>query len=272
VAIRRFRQIRSQSEEIEAMSGAGGTGQLQERSCDSELLTRRVPVNLQVGEIRAICGAFAHDMKSEFLHLGDAIQTVRELDGGSEDVQRECERMERSLGYSQILVQRLLDYLDMGRPHTRLVRLLDLVSTVERIARPRLASNVQFVVSVDEAVKDQAISGNLDQIAGIIVELINNAGRSLRTRGGLIELLIKRSAESISFAVRDNGPGVRADLMGRLLREQVTSTSGGLGLGLYLSNKVVTSFGGKLLLGSSSSAGATFQVLLPTAGGGGSQT
>ncbi len=69
----------------------------------------------------------------------------------------------------------------------------------------------------------------------------------------------------IEIRVRDNGPGIPAEIIKKLFepfasyREQ----GGGTGLGLYVSRHLVTQHGGELRVHSEPGSGATFTIALP---------
>jgi two-component system, OmpR family, sensor kinase len=70
----------------------------------------------------------------------------------------------------------------------------------------------------------------------------------------------------VQVVVRDQGPGIAAELLPHLFERFVTSGStgaGGIGLGLYLSERIVTAHGGSLRAESTAGFGASFHFELP---------
>ena len=69
------------------------------------------------------------------------------------------------------------------------------------------------------------------------------------------------------MVVRDEGMGIREDLQARVLKrfEGVISEndSGGIGLGLYISNSIAIAHGGEIKLKSELGKGSEFSVILP---------
>lgn len=218
----------------------------------------------EADKYRAICGFVAHNMNGEFLHIGHSIKELRELAGMSPDIQEEYDMIERSVAYSQILLRRLLDYLDMGKAQQKLIDILELFRRIELLARPRLPSSIKLHITIDQSVKKQMVYANTEQLMGVLLELIDNAVNVLRKKGGTIELKLEGSNGEIGMSVRDDGPGIPVKLRKNLFKKQV-STKRGLGLGLFLCDKVVSALGGKLNLQTASGQGTTFTILLPTA-------
>jgi signal transduction histidine kinase len=187
------------------------------------------------------------------------------LAGNSSDIQEECDMIARSIQYSQILLRRLLDYLDTGQPRLELIDTLVLLKRVELLARPRLSSNIQLKVTIDHSIKQRTVSANFEQLMGVLLELVYNAASALRDKGGSIELYFEERDREIAIFVNDDGPGIPGELRKKLFKKQVPSKEG-LGLGLFLCNKVVNALGGKLSMQTSSEEGTTFTILLPIAG------
>ena len=143
------------------------------------------------------------------------------------------------------------------------ITVAELVKKIEILAAQRIPSIVQLKVEVQPAIGAYLIETDLTQVQGVILELINNASNALSKQGGRIKLVAKSKAENqITFYIRDNGPGVPAELRNALLKQQVLSKRG-MGLGLFLSSKIIQVLGGALRLVSSSKKGTSFSVSLP---------
>ena len=218
----------------------------------------------EVDKLRAICRAVAHNLKGEFLHIGEAVKNLRELVDNSSETHEECEMIERSIKYSQILLRRLLDQLELGRIQTELIDPVKLCHETELLVRPRLPSNTKFQSTVSRGIRGKLVTGNTEQLVGVLLELINNAINVSRQKGGAVELNVKKRGGEMLITVSDNGPGIPVEIRKHLFREQVASKSG-LGLGLVLCEKVIAVLGGKLSLQSTSQEGSTFKIRLPIA-------
>jgi len=85
------------------------------------------------------------------------------------------------------------------------------------------------------------------------------AGRSRK-----IELTATAAAEHVLICVEDSGPGVSAELAGRLFEPFVTDKMSGMGLGLALSRSLLRHQGGDLWFEPGRLGGARFVMRLPT--------
>lgn len=223
--------------------------------------------NQNTDQYRSILGTTAHSLKGEFMHIGHSINILRKLAENSPDVQEECNMIERSIHYSEISLQRILDYLDLGKPSSAPVDILEVLKKAESLIRPRLASNIRLTVTIVLKERDHlsSITANVEQLLEVLLELINNAKNALLQKGGLIELRVEQGDDQIVISVKDNGPGIPKEFMEHLFQNQVSSKSGS-GLGLFLCKKVISTLGGSLILQDSSDEGTEFRILLPISG------
>jgi len=113
------------------------------------------------------------------------------------------------------------------------------------------------------------ISGDAAQIGQVITNLLANALQYNRAEG---EVRVNLRAEN-NFAVlkvADTGQGIaRADLphiFDRFYRADESRSSGNAGLGLAISQAIVSLHGGSIAVSSEAGKGATFEVGLPLAG------
>ncbi|WP_374000699.1 ATP-binding protein [Bdellovibrio bacteriovorus] len=82
-------------------------------------------------------------------------------------------------------------------------------------------------------------------------------------RSRKINLTAESDVNSIALVVRDNGPGISAEIAGRLFQEGVThGKKSGTGLGLYQVKEELNVYGATVAF-SSSSEGAVFEIALP---------
>jgi two-component system sensor kinase FixL len=82
---------------------------------------------------------------------------------------------------------------------------------------------------------------------------------------GLVEVLGKRSGDSVIITVDDNGHGLSADCVDRLFQATRSSKSEGMGLGLSICRALIDSLGGQIWAEPKSSRGARFCFSLPAA-------
>jgi hypothetical protein len=113
---------------------------------------------------------------------------------------------------------------------------------------------------------DESLEGHWDRMRmeQVMVNLISNAVKY--APGSPVVVFAKRDGDRALITVQDFGPGIPADLLGKIFerfeRLGQTRNVGGLGLGLYITRQIVTAHGGTIEL-RPSEIGSTFAIVLP---------
>lgn len=126
---------------------------------------------------------------------------------------------------------------------------------------PRLANTVQIEVEVRSQAPE--VQGDPLLLEWALEALVKNAVDALKGRSGQIRLSVSDEPESVVLTVEDDGPGVPLPLASDLFEPGVTTKTGGWGLGLALTRRIVEEgFRGTIQLEPSTS-GARFAVRIP---------
>jgi signal transduction histidine kinase len=217
-------------------------------------------------------GVAAHELRTPITALRLRLQSLeqsmrRGTAGGPDEVAEKIQRSMRNTTRLAVLVERLLD--------------------VSRIVGGRLTLNrepvdlAEAAADVLEDVKEQAAIAGSDlkldvrarpraevdllRIEQVLANLVGNAIKY--GAGKPVEVTVDQRGEQAVIAVRDQGIGIAAQDLERIFNrfERVAPSNryAGLGLGLYISRRVVDAHGGTIGVISEEGKGATFEVTLP---------
>jgi two-component system, OmpR family, response regulator len=218
--------------------------------------TLRISSNLELF-IRSI----THSIKNEFLLIGTYISMIKDHDRTNQEIVDLIEKARGSMAYCQVLIRRMLDYMNMGVPPLGDIRISEIIEKIILIAYYRIPPAIEFKITADEVAKQTVILSNADQIVGVIIELVNNSIRALKYQGKL-EIIITTTESSVLIDIKDNGPGFPGQFKRGLFRKQLPS-SYGHGTGLLLSYKVLKAQNATLRLGTMNTKGTLFIIDLP---------
>jgi PAS domain S-box-containing protein len=115
------------------------------------------------------------------------------------------------------------------------------------------------------------LKGNFHRLEQVMINLIQNACQALPdTRKGIfLSSYYNEKISSIVVKVQDEGIGISPDVLSHITDPFFTtkSDSGGIGLGLSISSRIVKEHGGTLTFTSESGKGTTAEIILPVLGG-----
>ncbi|HZC80075.1 MAG TPA: ATP-binding protein, partial [Ktedonobacterales bacterium] len=133
-----------------------------------------------------------------------------------------------------------------------------------------LATEKGITLTLDAPFEECPLLGDGHLLARAIDNLLDNALRHT-PEGGRIDVRLSRRKATFLVAVEDTGPGIVADdlphLFTPLYRGEASRNrqTGGAGLGLAISRRILQAHGGDLTAANRAERGAVFTVLLPAA-------
>lgn len=180
-----------------------------------------------------------------------------------------------------------IEYKKQKEQVLRITRIVDNILDVSRISEGRLLLNYEEF-NLNEMISEildffklaaesneievkfdpsKVIEGRWDRfrLEQVLLNLLINAVRYGNKKPVHVEVI--EHGDEVHMVVRDEGMGIREDLQARVLKrfEGVISEndSGGIGLGLYISNSIAIAHGGEIKLKSELGKGSEFSVILP---------
>ena len=246
---------------------------LQERTI-AEKMDRQLTHRGAARSITALGAMLAHEIKNPLSGIRGAAQLL-ETSVPDEDrllTQLICDEADRIVK----LVERVELFGDERPSERGPVNVHDVLDHVKRLAQSGFARHIRFSEAYDPSLPP--VSGSRDQLVQVLLNLVKNAAEAIGSDAidGEITLTTAyrpgirmqapgshaRLALPLEIGVRDNGPGVPADLHAHLFDPFVTTKAQGSGLGLALVAKVIGDHGG-IVECESVPRRTTFRIRLP---------
>jgi signal transduction histidine kinase len=169
-------------------------------------------------------------------------------------------------GEATRLERTVQEFLDFARPptlHRRLQDVWGVVTQAASLVRPRAQrQNVQLLLHPPAA--PVPVEVDHGQLGTVFVNLFLNA-LDVLPRGGVLEVYLERLAEGARLAIHDNGPGIPPEILEQLFTPFLTSKPTGMGLGLWISRRIVEEHGGRITLANGPGGGTCVTIALPIA-------
>ena len=213
-----------------------------------------------LGELMA---GIAHEINNPLAAISGHSELLAQ--GFANDTKKAGAIISQQTGRVASIVRNLLDFA-RNRPVQRVPgSLADVLRKAEELIAAELR---QAGVAFEAAISAELPQVMMDaqQMEQVFINLVRNAAQALAARPGARRIAVRAFTDGIwvAVSVRDNGPGVPAELRERIFDSFVTTKSDGTGLGLSLCKRFVEAHGGSLeILASATGEGACFQFRLP---------
>jgi two-component system sensor histidine kinase HydH len=155
--------------------------------------------------------------------------------------------------------QAINDLLELARSNPLKRRL---VEASEFISQAIVAANLPLAVEVEvSAPPGTRLDVDPDQLIRLVTNLLINASQAVKGSGH-IWIEARREGTRSIVLVRDDGPGVPAEVRGRIFEALFTTKAKGNGLGLALCRRIAEAHLGTVTL-EPSERGASFRITIP---------
>jgi len=215
----------------------------------------------------------SHELKTPLASIKAMTQLLRrQHERIDSPYQASLMNMERSIRRMEILVN---DLLNTSLAETGMFSLqcthCNLVDLCHHI-------NAEYTMGTDLVltleVPSEAVEVEIDvsRLSQVILNLLSNA-QKYSPKGSPIALTLQLLGKDAIISVRDQGVGIQEEMHSHIFErffrapdiEVQTGSSIGLGLGLYISYKIVERLGGRIEMQSAPGQGSTFSIVLPLA-------
>jgi PAS domain S-box-containing protein len=213
-----------------------------------------------------------HELRNPLAPLRSLAEVLRrqELDG--ETLERAHAMMERQVGHLARLVDDLLDVSRITRGLVELRKepadLAEIAGQAVEMATPAVEGRGHDL-NLSLPRKPLRVEGDAARLTQVVFNLLNNAAK-YTDPGGKIWLTAEREGEEAVVRVRDNGSGMKAELLPKVFDlfaqgdRALDRSQGGLGLGLTLVRRLVEMHGGTVEARSEGPGkGSEFTLRLP---------
>ncbi|HEX5417094.1 MAG TPA: PAS domain-containing sensor histidine kinase [Chloroflexota bacterium] len=211
-----------------------------------------------------------HDLRAPLTTILGRAQLTQRDAGRPSQVKRNAEDIVISAQRMNAMIHDLVESarLESGQ-HTLKREPLDLAEAVRelagRLTRVTAAGRIQVVAPA----RLPPVSADPEALDRVLTNLLTNALK-YSTPGTAVTVTLSRRDDEIITAISDHGPGIPPEDLPHLFQKYFRSRTGdghreGLGLGLYITRRLVEAHGGKIWVTSEVGKGSTFSFSLPIA-------
>lgn len=218
----------------------------------------------RLSELGQMVSTLAHEVGQPLTAVTNYLSGIRRLLPADsppllrEALERVAEQAERARG----IVQSLRELVRKEQTPRTAQDLVVLIHETSALVLTGL--NRAVTLRVDAAADAQRCVIDRVQVQQVLLNLMRNAVEAMAGQAEqVLTVSTRRAGDRIMVRVADCGPGLPAEVRGRLFEPFVTTKRDGLGVGLSICRTIVEAHGGVLVAEETPGGGATFVFSLP---------
>ena len=159
---------------------------------------------------------------------------------------------------SDRLEQLAREFTEFGRLPEGPAAPVDFTELLAELSRTTLPATMKARLELDP--NTPVLMGHYDPLRRAFSNILRNAAEACEEQGELEIVATPENGNGVRIEIRDHGPGVPADMAGRIFDPYYTGKPGGTGLGLAMVKQTIEMHGGSIELATTPGGGATFVV------------
>jgi signal transduction histidine kinase len=237
----------------------------------------------RMAEIGAMTGGLAHEIKNPLSTIGLnaqlLVEGIQELDippGERSPLLNRTKALQRETERLRGILQDFLDFAGQVHLELRPTDINQLVAELADFYHPEAESH-GVAIKTELAPGPITVSIDPRAVKQALLNLLINATQAMsgdkqsgRARSLTLRTTFDKDPDAAAPATRvaaihviDSGPGIDADTISQIFKPYFTTKSGGSGLGLPTSRRLIEEHGGRITAKSQPGEGSDFAVVLP---------
>lgn len=223
----------------------------------------------KLASLGTLSAGIAHEINNSINFVNGAIQPLEKLIGKLEPVsQRDYEvgkkllvAIKDGVGITVEIVKSLRQFTGLNQAKLKDVKIHEVARSVSTILHAKLKDSYRVELDIPE---DLTLYGDVVGINQILMNLMTNAMDAM-PKGGTIRISARENGEQVVIEVRDTGSGIPKEIVDKIFDPFFTTkeVGKGTGLGLYIVNKEMERYKGKVIVNSIPAHGTSFELYFP---------
>ena len=190
-------------------------------------------------------------------------------------IQTPLENVLKGANRASALVKQILSFSQREEIDIRPVKIQSIIREVIKLSRSSLPATIKIIQTIDDGCGPVMVDPT--HIYQIAMNLIINAAHAMGQNEGILDVTLKETkvignfpgnlslkpGTYVCLGIADTGEGIDAAIGDRVFEPYFTTKKTGTGLGLSVTSRIVSQYGGDICFSSEPGHGSLFQVFLP---------
>lgn len=227
----------------------------------------------KLASLGRLASSIAHEINNPVLAIGNSLQVIKKIcerskEEGANDESRELLMEALDISDAEVhrireIISGLLDFHRLDKEEFSNVNLSDVIT--QSIAILNWSKKLE-TVELELELEELYVEGAPVKLEQVFINFILNAAEAMGREGGTLTIAVTGSADGncVEIHLKDTGPGLTPMVQGSLFEPFVTTKKDrGVGLGLYISYKIIEMHHGEIIYNEDFKEGAHFIIRLP---------
>ena len=219
--------------------------------------------------VGVLAGGIAHDFNNILVGILGNISLARQCLNEPDKADAMLQNTEKAAMRARDLTAQLLTFSRGGEP---VMQSVSIASTIAESAEFALrGSNVNIILDIPDDL--WLVNADTSQISQVIQNIVLNSCQAIPEEG-TVEISCANCAdcdqkaefstkECVRIKIRDNGPGIPQEIIGKIFDPYFTTKDDGSGLGLAICHSIIKKHHGTITVTSEPGRGTVFTISLP---------
>jgi signal transduction histidine kinase len=230
----------------------------------AEAIESELELSRRMAAIGRLTSGVGHEVKNPINAIVVHIELLKsKLAGASAPAMRHLEVIEVEIHRLDRVVQMLVDF---SRPVELRLREQDLRSVIDDVLALASAELSTRNVTVESSMPDKPLIANVDAdlLKQAALNVIENGAQAM-PEGGTLRVVLEEQRKFAVLRIADQGPGIPDDIREKIFDLYFTTKTGGSGIGLAMTYRIVQLHYGSIEVQSNAGRGTEFLLRIPLA-------
>lgn len=210
-----------------------------------------------------LAAEFAHQIKNPLAIMNTAAFSLQRALKGRKDTLEQVQMIQEEIERADRIITEVMGYAQLSEGHVERLNVVEELDTaIARVFPPAAHYPIQVHRKHDPVFPPLLMQRR--HVSEAFVNVMQNAREAMGEAGGNVYVTAECLRDhSIRVSIRDDGPGIPPDKLGRIFEAYYTTKEKGTGLGLATVKHNVELYGGAIRAESELGKGACFILLFP---------
>ncbi|WP_165999966.1 PAS domain-containing sensor histidine kinase [Bacillus sp. Cs-700] len=213
-----------------------------------------------IGDVAA---GFAHEIRNPLTSIKGFLNLLAKNEAEHDRMYHQI--IERELAKIEEVINGFISLAKPEAGEVAEVSLLKLIKNAINVLIPQAASK-NIRINISSQLKTIVICCQKNQMKQVFINILKNAVEAIE-ENGKIDVILEENQNNVFIEIHDNGIGIEEERLERIGVPFYTNKEKGIGLGMTVSNKIITEHKGSLRVESEPGEGTRVYIQLPRNGG-----